>query len=292
MLDYEGLIIRPPSEAESLILQVTVGCTDNNCIFCPAYKEKQFKIKNISQIESEIKSTAELYPETRRIFLADGDAIVIPQAQLLTICELLNTHFPKLTRISVYGSIKSLKTKSVAELSGLKLRKLSLIYMGMETGDDEVYKLINKFGSPQGNIDTCLKIKEPGIKVNSTVILGLGGIKYSNQHAVNTAAMLNKSQPGQIAALTLMIVQGTPIFRMQQNNEFVLPDKFGLLKELLLLLENLDDFRCLFFSNHASNYLPINARFPKDKPEIINSIKDIINTKNEKALKPEFLRDL
>jgi radical SAM superfamily enzyme YgiQ (UPF0313 family) len=286
------VLIRPPSEANSLIIQVTYGCSDNNCIFCPAYKDDKFKIRDITEIEREITESAELYPETRRIFFADGDAIIIPQDKLVKIFKLANDRFKSLTRISVYGSIKSIKTKSVDELVQLKNLKLGIIYMGMETGDEEVYKYIRKYGNPQGNIDTCLKIKQTGIKVNVTVILGLGGRSWSHQHAVNTAKMLNACQPEQVAALTLMVVPGTPIHGFLQKKEFVMLDKLEILNELKILIENLSEFRCLFFSNHASNYYQLQSRFPADKQRVIQELSRIIQSGDTGGLVPDFLRGL
>ncbi|OGS22095.1 MAG: hypothetical protein A3J83_03735 [Elusimicrobia bacterium RIFOXYA2_FULL_40_6] len=292
ILNYEGTVIRPPSEADSLILQVTLGCTDNSCIFCPAYKDKKFKVKDFSKIEKDIKRSAKVLPETRRIFLADGDAIAMDQMEFIKILDLLNENFPKLSRVAVYGSIKSLENKPIKDLIELENRKLGIIYLGFETGDDEVYKMIKKYGSPQGNIDTCLKVKEAGIKTNVTVILGLGGKKYTKQHAVNTAKILNQARPDQIAALTLMIAPGTPLHNMLKRKEFEELDNFEFLEELEALIGNMEDFKCLFFSNHASNYYPISARFPKDKKNILETLEKVIKKRDNRALKPEFGRGL
>ncbi|OGS21068.1 MAG: hypothetical protein A2252_04020 [Elusimicrobia bacterium RIFOXYA2_FULL_39_19] len=292
ILDYEGTVIRPPSEADSLILQVTLGCTDNSCIFCPAYKEKKYKVKDFALIERDIKRAAKAMPDTRRIFLADGDAIAMEQQEFIKILDLLNENFPKLSRIAVYGSIKSLENKTVTDLKEFKNKKLGVIYLGFETGDAEVYKMIIKYGTPQVNIATCLKVKESGIKTNVTVILGLGGKKYTTQHAVNTAKILSIARPDQIAALTLMIAPGTPLLSMQKRKEFEELNNFEFLEELKTLIENMEDFKCLFFSNHASNYYPINARFPKDKPQIVAELAEILKSKDKKHLRPDFSRGL
>ena len=291
-MNYQGVLIRPPSESNSLIFQVTLGCTDNRCIFCPAYKEKQFKIKDLNQIEKEIVNVSKVYPYTRRIFLADGDAIAIPYEKLIKIFELILKHFPKLTRISIYGSIKSLDDKSVNDLIELKKRKLGTIYLGFETGDEEVYKFTKKHGTAEKNIETCLKVKEANITVNTTVILGLGGKKLSKQHAINTAKILNRAQPDQIAALTLMIAPNTTLYKLAKEKKFEELNKFEYLQELKLLIENMDNFRCLFFSNHASNYYQINSRFPKDKPSILKELNEVIQNKDDKSLTPEIFRGL
>lgn len=291
-LNYQGIVIRPPSEADSLILQITLGCSDNNCIFCPAYKDKKFQIKNISQIEKEIKKASQLYPHTRRIFFADGDAVIIEQEELLRILDMTVDNFPELSRIGAYGSIKSLENKSVLQLKELKEKKLGIIYLGIETGDPEVYGIIRKYGSPEKNIETCIKVKAAGIKLNSTVVLGLGGKELSVQHAINTAKVLNKAKPDQVAALTLMIVEGTAIYNMEKRGAFCQLDRFEMLRELYLLIKNMDDFKCLFFSNHASNYFPVKARFPRDKESILAELDSIIKHKKDNYLTPDQLRGL
>jgi radical SAM superfamily enzyme YgiQ (UPF0313 family) len=291
-MDYEGVLIRPPSEANSLIFQVTLGCTDNGCIFCPAYKEKKFKIRDLGLIEKEIREASREYPGTRRIFLADGDAISVPREKLERIFELLLKNFPMLSRISLYGSIKSLEGKSVGELKALKERKLGTVYLGFETGDEEVYRFTKKYGTAEKNIETCLKVKEAGITANVTVILGLGGKRLSSQHAVNTAGILNRARPDQVAALTLMIAPNTALYGLAKRGEFQELDKFGYLRELKLLIENMEDFRCLFFSNHASNYYRLSSRFPKDKPSVLKELDEIIRNEDGGALAPESLRGL
>lgn len=292
MLNYYGTVIRPPSEAGSLILQVTFGCSDNSCIFCPAYKDKKFKIKDIKEIEKDIAAAAAYYPETRRVFLADGDALIIAQKNLLAVFDKIIAAFPLVSRISMYASAKSVELKTVDELKQLQSKKMSLIYTGFETGDEDVYKFTRKYGSAQKNIETVLKLKQAGIKSNVTVILGLGGEKFSLKHAENTAAVLNRAQPEQIAALTLMIVKNTPLYEICRLKQFRMPDEFAILKELKVLLENMTDFKCLFFSNHASNYVPVSARFPKDRQKVINILDKIITQSDKRLLRNENLRNL
>lgn len=291
-LNYEGTVIRPPSEADSLILQVTLGCSDNSCVFCPAYKDKQFKIKSLEKIFKEIDYAAKEYPEIRKVFLADGDALIMPHQELISIFDRILARFKFVRRISLYASNKSVAMKTVSELSELKKKKMSIVYIGFETGDPQVYKMINKYGSPEDNVRSVLKLREAGIKSNVTVILGLGGRKYSYSHAVNTAQILNMSKPEQIAALTLMVAKSTPLYDMIENGSFEPADDFESLEELRTIIENLDDFQCLFFSNHASNYIPLEARFPKEKPEVLELLKNILKKKDKKDLKPDFLRGL
>lgn len=290
--EYTGTVIRPPSEAGSLIFQVTLGCSDNKCAFCPAYKDKPFSIKDTAQIETEFRSVSKMYPDSRRIFLADGDAVIIQHKKFKEILSLLIKYFPRLSRVSCYGSIKSLESKTVAELAEYKELKLGTVYMGFETGDEEVYTQIKKYGSPRGNVGACDKLKAAGIKVNVTVIAGLGGKKLSVDHAVNTAKILNLAKPDQIAVLTLMIAPGTLLFDMVKNGLFEQLDDFGVLKETKLMVENLADFRCQFFSNHASNYYPIIARFPKDREAVLRGLSALLNGRRKDMLVPDYLRGL
>lgn len=292
VIPYEGTVIRPPSEADSLIFQITIGCSDNKCNFCPAYKDKRFKIKSLDQIKDEFIQASRYFNQSRKLFFADGDAIAIPNNELIKIMELANQYFPKLSRIGIYGSIKSLKNKSIDDLIELKRLKLGIIYLGIETGDARVYALTNKYGSPKKNMETCLKIKKAGIKLNTTIILGLGGKKYSEDHVKNTASVLNYCQPDQVAALTLMVVKNTPLYVELMNKKFELPSELELIKELYEIISSLNDFRCLFFSNHASNYYPINARFPRDKEKVISDLHKIISKNNLSKLRPEFFRAL
>lgn len=292
LLNYEGTVIRPPSEADSLIFQVTLGCSDNCCNFCPAYKDKPFKIKPLEKILQEIEFASREYPDIRKIFLADGDALIMPQKDLITVFDSILEKFSDVRRISLYASNKSAQTKSIEELKELKKRKMSLVYMGFETGDPQVYKITGKYGSPEDNIKSVNKFKEAAVKSNVTVILGLGGKKHSYEHAVNTAKVLNASKPEQIAALTLMVAKNTPLFDMIKDGSFEPLNDFETLEELKTMIENLDDFPCLFFSNHASNYVPVEARFPRDKEKITELLKNILKRKNKDDLKPDFLRGL
>jgi radical SAM superfamily enzyme YgiQ (UPF0313 family) len=289
---YQGTVIRPPSEAESLIVQITLGCSDNKCAFCPAYKDKPFQVKDAGDIEEDIRYLAALYPLTRRVFFADGDALAVGQDKLLEVFETANKYFRRLSRIGIYGSIKSLKNKTVANLVDFRALKLGIVYLGFETGDDKVYQRTGKFGSPGENVETCLKVNEAGIKTNVTLILGLGGKELSKSHAVNTAKILNLAKPDQIAALTLMIAPGTELFEMRRRGEFRELSDFEFLEELKMLIENMDGFRCQFFSNHASNFYQVAARFPAQKKQVLEELAHILKTKDQGLLTPNFLRGL
>ncbi|MBF0217199.1 MAG: radical SAM protein [Candidatus Omnitrophica bacterium] len=292
MIKYEGLIIRPPSEADSLIIQATIGCSDNGCTFCPAYKKKTFRIRDIKDIEKDLSYASRGASGTRRIFLADGDAAVIRNDTLIEILNLCRKYFPGINRVGIYASPKSLENKSAEELRALKSNGLGIIYLGVETGDDEVYRRIGKWGSPGKTAALCLKVKEAGIKLNTTVVLGLGGVARTKEHALNTAKLLNIIRPDHVAALTLMPVKGTRISEEIRAGIFQLPDDMGTVKELFRLITCMDDFRCLFFSNHASNYFPVNARFPKDKESVLEDLRKAISEGDRTGFRGERTRGL
>ena len=291
-MKYEGVIIRPPSEANSLILQVTVGCSHNKCIFCPAYKAKRFRIKSFNEIKEDIDEASTLDPYCRRVFLTDGDALIISQPRLLEILNYLNEKFPKLQRIGIYGNAKSVLRKSVDQLRELKENKLGIIYLGIESGDGETLKSVQKGVTYQKMVEATRRVKEAKIKLSVTVLLGVAGATRSMIHAEETARILTDIQPDYVGALTLMIIPEAPLYRMVEEDTFTLPSPFGLLKELRTMIADSNLHNCLFFSNHASNYFPIRARLPKDKESSLKLIDEVLSSGDESLLKPEHLRAL
>ena len=291
-MNYEGLIIRPPSEANSLILQVTVGCSHNKCTFCPAYKAKRFRIKSLDDILSDIDEASSYSPPYRRVFLADGDALIIPQDKLLTITRYLNEKFPTLQRIGIYGNAKSILRKSVDQLKALKADKLNIVYLGIESGDNETLQHISKGTTYDRLVEAAKRVKAAGMKLSVTVLLGIAGVERSMIHARETAKLLTEIQPDYVGALTLMIQPEAPLSRLVEENQFDLPSPFQLLQELRTMIAESDLHSCLFFSNHASNYLPIRARLPKEKEKSVKLIDEVLNSGNPAMLKPEYLRAL
>jgi radical SAM superfamily enzyme YgiQ (UPF0313 family) len=291
-MKYEGVVIRPPSEANSLILQVTVGCSHNKCIFCPAYKAKRFRIKSFSEIKEDIDEARSCSPHYRRVFLADGDALIIPQEKLLRITSYLHETFPSLQRIGIYGNAKSILKKSVRQLQALKEHKLGIIYLGIESGDEKTLKRVNKGTTYEKIVEAGQRVKAAGIKLSVTVLLGIAGIERSTLHAQKTAKILTEIQPDYVGALTLMIIPEAPLHRMVEDGNFTIPSPFELLQELRVMLAESDLHHCLFFSNHASNYLPIRARLPKDKESGLKLIDEVLSAGNTSLLKPEHLRAL
>ena len=291
-MNYEGVVIRPPSEANSLILQVTVGCSHNRCTFCPAYKAKRFRIKSLDTIMSDIDEASTYSPPYRRVFLADGDALIIPQDKLLAITRYLNEKFPTLQRIGIYGNAKSILRKSIDQLKALKADKLNIVYLGIESGDNETLQQISKGTTHNQLVEAAKRVKTAGMKLSVTVLLGIAGVERSTIHALETAKLLTEIQPDYVGALTLMLQPEAPLSRLVEEDQFTLPSPFQLLQELRTMIAESDLHSCLFFSNHASNYLPIRARLPKEKDKSVKLIDDVLNSGNLSMLKPEHLRAL
>ena len=290
-MDYEGLIIRPPSEAYSLLLQVTVGCSHNKCTFCGTYRQKKFKIKPIEQITKDL-TEARSYGRVEKVFLCDGDALIIPQLRLEEILKLINDNLPTIKRIGTYANAKSILRKSVDELNKLRELGLKIIYLGVETGNIELLQKISKGATYEQMVEAAHRIKKAGIALSVTVILGLGGIEKSVEHALDTAKILTDMDPDYAGALTLMLVPGTPLYDDYMAGRFVLPDKFGFIRELYLIIANSNFTNCYFTSNHASNYLPIKANLPFQKENILQLIGSVFNEKDMKLIRPEHLRGL
>ena len=290
-MEYEGILIRPPSEAESLILQVTLGCSHNRCTFCPTYKGRRFQIKGLDRIKEEIDEMAPCGP-FRKVFLADGDALIIPQDKLIAILQYLKERLPGLRRVGLYGNAKSILRKSVEELRALKALKLGIVYLGVETGDPTLLEKVRKGASYEQMVEAGRRVKEAGITLSATVLLGLGGVEHGQQHALATAKILSDIDPDFASALTLMVVPGTPLHEEMESGRFQLPSPFQLLEELGTLIAHTHCTNCYFTSNHASNYLPIKARLPRDKEAVVRFIQKVISSQDASRLRPEFLRGL
>ncbi len=289
-MHYEGNIIRPPSEANSILFQVTVGCSRNKCTFCGAYKGKRFSIKSDEIIMEDIAFAANYCKRQRRVFLCDGDALIVPQKKLLKILMEVKKQLPWITRVGVYANAKSLKLKTLDNLKELKTHGLGIVYMGLETGDDVTLKKINKGATSKSMIQMGKKAKQAGIKLSITVLMGIAGRKRSRIHAEETGRVLSSIDPEHVGALSLMLIPGTPMYKDYESGIFSLPEPHELLEELKIMFENTKLSKGLFYANHASNYLPIKARLPKDKDATIKLINKALA--GEIPLKPEFMRAL
>jgi len=289
-MKYEGMIFRPPSEADSLILQVTVGCSYNRCTFCSAYQGKRFRIKNFEEIKEDIDEVSPY--KIRRVFLADGDALSIPQKGLLQILSYLKARLKGLERVGVYANAKDILRKDVEELKALKDLGLEILYLGLESGDPDVLKRIKKNATVDQLIRAGKRVKESKILLSVTVILGIGGVAGSQAHAAETGKVLSAMDPDYVGALSLMIVPGTPIAKEIETGSLVLPTPFGLIQELETMITNCQFTHCFFASNHASNYLPLRIQMPEQKEEALERIREVLQRKDPNLLRPEYLRAL
>jgi radical SAM superfamily enzyme YgiQ (UPF0313 family) len=290
-MKYEGIVIRPPSEAGSLILQVTLGCSHNRCTFCPTYKGKRFRIRSLEEIREDLDG-ARRYRGVRRVFLADGDALIVPQRMLVPVLTRINEAFPDIERIGVYGNAKSILKKSPDELNELKELGLGIVYLGLESGDPRVLDEIQKGTGVPAMIEAAHRVREAGILLSVTVLVGIAGKERSIIHAEQSGKVLSEMNPDYIGALTVMVVPGTPLAQRQERGEFVLPDTRGFLEELGALLAHTDVTDCLFTSNHASNYLPLRIRLSQEKEQALSIIEHVLSQNRTDLLRPEHLRGL
>jgi radical SAM superfamily enzyme YgiQ (UPF0313 family) len=289
-MHYEGMCIRPPSEAYSILLQVTLGCSHNKCSFCGTYKDKRFTIKDDKIILSDILFASKVMRRQDKVFLMDGDALIIPQKRLMGILDRINEHLPWVKRVGAYANAKSIKMKTLEELIELRKNGLGILYYGVETGDDELRKKITKGSDAKTCIEMGRKVKEAGIKLSVTVLLGIAGKDGSLRHAKATGELLSAMDPDFVGALTVMLIPGTPLYEEFKNGTFQLPDQRGLLLELKEMIRHTDLSRGLFYSNHASNYLPVKARLPKGKQDALDLIDRALQ--GDVGLRPEWMRAL
>ncbi len=288
-------VFRPPSEANSLILQATLGCSHNACTFCGSYRTKQFKVKPFTKFREEVEQLAQQYQlQPRRIFLADGDAFVLSTPQLLEILNLLTREFPTVERISIYASGTNVQRKSSEELDQIRNAGLEMIYIGLESGDNTVLKNVNKGITNEDHITACLRLKQAKFTVSPIIILGLGGKDRSHQHAIHTAKTINSIDPSYLAALTLMLVPGTELHTQMKQGDFQPLTSLEILQELRLLLEDLTDLsECVFRTNHASNYLPLRGILSRDRNRLLKTIDSVLSDPNiSSRLRPDYVRGL
>jgi radical SAM superfamily enzyme YgiQ (UPF0313 family) len=292
-LRYEGSIWRPPSEARSLILQATVGCSHNACTFCVSYKNKKYRVRGAQGIKTDLASLPTSYKaQVSRVFLADGNALAMSTAEMLDTLKVLENELPSLKRVGVYGYAKDVRDKSVDDLKALKVAGLGIVYLGLETGDDDLLRWARKGVDSAENIAACKKITNAGIPLSLTIILGLGGLKNSERHAKATAQVLNEINPDYVGALTLMTPPGTHIHDLIKSEDFIPMKPMEILTELKMLVEHLDLSNCVFRTNHASNYLPIRGVLNQDKEVILEILTETINKQDTSNLRPGYLRGL
>ena len=288
--EYDYPLYRPPSEAYSLIIQATLGCSQNKCTFCSMYKSKKFTIKPLEQIKKEIDFFRIYVKKAERIFLADGDALIMPMKILKEIFIYINEKFPEAERISLYGSPKSILLKTPEELLELKNLGLGLIYLGVESGSDKILSPIKKGVSREEIITAGKKVKKVGIPLSVTAIAGLGGKENSIEHAVETASLISEINPDYFGVLTLMLEEGTELLEEYKKGNFIPLSSSEILEETKLMIKNINvKEKCIFRSNHASNYVSLKGTLPYEKENILKTIDSALEN-NE--IKSEFLRRL
>ena len=274
---YDTPVFRPPSEARSFILRVTRGCAHNKCTYCNMYRGVPFQILKDEEISRQIALAAHFGKDrVRRVFLADGDALVLPTAKLLKILQALRDTFPKLQRVSSYAAPKDILRKSEDELRQLKEAGLQLLYYGMETGDDATLKAVNKGVNGEEAVEAGRRVTASGMKLSIMVILGLAGKEGSYRHAIETAKAINIIQPTMWSALCLMLYRGSELLEQFERGEFNPLSPAECMEELYTMMENVNlpaDKHCLFRSNHISNYIPLAGTLPKDKQKLLAEIK-------------------
>lgn len=289
-MHYEGFIIRPPSEADSILLQVTLGCSHNKCTFCGSYKDKRFTIKEDAVIDADIDYASKNLQFLRRVFLIDGNALIIPQKRLVRILSQIREKMPWVQRVGTYGDSRAILGKTDEELAALRDLGLGIVYFGLESGDAQVLREIGKNQSPEKMIEAGRKVRAAGMKLSTMVILGLGGRKRSIEHARATGGALSAIDPNYTGVLTLMMHPGTPLESDVKAGRFELLTPREMLEELREMLVHTNMTRGIFIANHASNYLPMRVRMPADKEKAIGMLDTAL--RGETSLKPEWMRAL
>ncbi len=288
---YEGTVYRPPSEASSLIIQLTIGCARNTCTFCAMYKDKTFRIRDLQEVVEDLEMARKYYQriKVKRIFLADGDALIVKTADLLYILGKCKEYFPEVERISVYGAPKDIIHKTPEELKQLKDAGLDMVYMGLESGDDQVLKEVKKGVTAAEMIEAGQKVRAAGMILSMTIISGLGGKKLMKEHALNSAKVISAIKPEYVGFLTLLIEPGTPMYEQYRAGELDLLTPEEALDETQLFIENVDAEGTVFRANHASNYVPLAGTLNAEKSKILAQIQ---RSKEQSSYRPETFRGL
>lgn len=292
MINYHEPLFRPPSEAHSLILQVSLGCAWNKCAFCEMYSSKTFTLRKEKDVFADIEAMSPYANNYRKVFLADGNAMVLSFDKLSRILDQLHATFPRLTRVSAYAIPKDIAAKTDDELQALAAKGLKLLYVGIESGDDELLGRINKGEDFASTSHALQRARKAGIKLSVMILNGLGGKNYSQQHAINSAKVVNEIQPEFLSTLVLSYPYGEAHFMKKFDGEFIPLDTIGLIAEMKVFIENLNLSQTVFRSDHASNYLILRGNFPRDKQEMLNRINAVLDDPANAKLRPEWMRGL
>jgi radical SAM superfamily enzyme YgiQ (UPF0313 family) len=284
-LEYDMPLYRPPVEAWSLILQPTIGCPHNRCTFCFAYKTKRFRIKRMDEIRADIAEALEYYgPDVARIFLADGNTIAMRTGQQIEMLDEISKAFPRAEQIASYAGAKFVLLKKPEELKRIREAGLTKLYMGVESGDPEILRRVCKGITPEDTAAACLKLKEAGFMLSTTIVQGLGGKERFREHAVETARLLNGIQPDELRLHTLMLDPGAPLWEQYRKGGFQPCGPKEIFQEARLLVENLELLDCQLYS-HGSNYLLLRGKLPGDKRYLLETIDSAFTKEGENALR-------
>ena len=288
-MNYEGVLYRPPSEARSLIIQATVGCAHNGCTFCSMYKDKKFRIKKIDDILKEMEASAQIYNSMEKIFIADGDAMIMKTEDLVKILDKIAERYTRCKRVGIYATPKAVLLKSSEELIRLREKGIGIVYMGIESGDDETLKAINKGATADEIVQAGRKVKDAGMALSVTLISSIAGKEKSEQHALKSAEIVSLINPQYTSFLTLMLAEGTPLYDDYLSGKFKMLNEEDIMKEIRLFLENVDAPESVFRANHASNYISLAGTLNEDRERLISEIDEALR---EQDFKPEYLRGL
>lgn len=287
---YEGKLYRPPSEADSLIVQATIGCSWNHCTYCDMYREKEFRVRDLDDTLRDLKSAgASVGRDVEKLFVADGDALILPMDHWIAILELSKRVFPNLRRVSCYAMARNVLEKSEDELRQLRALGLSLLYLGPESGDDATLKKIAKGDTAERHVEAAKRARAAGMEQSVIVLLGIDP-ERSDEHARATGELITRMDPEFFSALTVTVVPGTPLATLEKRGKYKAPSVDSLLQELRTMIEHANPTRAVFRTNHASNYLPLAGELPRDRDALLRVIDRALSGKI--PLRPERMRGL
>jgi len=289
-MHYEEPLYRPPSEARSFILQATLGCSHNRCTYCGMYRDKSFRERPTEEVLEDIRAAGRAWPGVHKVFVADGDPLVMGMDSWRPILKCLREAFPRLRRVSAYATAQNILAKSGDDLLALRELGLSLLYIGPESGDDETLRRIVKGANFQDHARAARQAHGAGMKLSVIMLLGAGGTERSHIHARESAGLITEMDPHFLSALTLTVIPGTPLHRMAQKGRFRLPPIEDLLEELRIMVDECQPSGAIFRTNHASNHLPLEGRLPRDRERILQTIDEAL--RGEIPLRPEYFRGL
>jgi radical SAM superfamily enzyme YgiQ (UPF0313 family) len=295
VLAYEGPVYRPPSEADSLILQASIGCSWNHCTYCAMYRHKRYRERPTDELLAEMALVARAVlhghlPEVRRVFVADGDALNLPMDSWRSLLDGLAEHFPRLSRISCYATARNLLDKTTEELAELRARGLRLLYIGPESGDDLTLKAIAKGASHDDHVEAARRAREAGLDQSLIFLLGAAGTERGLEHARSSGLLTTRMDPRYVSLLTVTVVQDTPLWKLARQGKYQVPAVPQLLEEIRAFLLEANPSNAVFRSNHASNYLPLSGRLPRDRTQLLQAINRALA--GEISLRPEWARGL